>query len=183
MDAFRWRQSLHGLVKQRNGFLTISLGLLVTNIILGISLYTKSERVIIVPAYLKQSFWNEGSLVSDSYIEEMSLFFSKMMLDTTPDSHKYRKDIILRYVAPDHYHELENKLIEDAKRMSKDGVSTTFTPREIKINKLKAEVIGTLTRYVAGTRVGQSKEKYELEFRYSGGIFMLKTFKAKLGEE
>ena len=36
-----------------------------------------------------------------------------------------------------------------------------------------------LTKYIAGSRMGQSKEIYEIEFGYSGGIFMLKNFKSK----
>lgn len=181
MEISRWNQNLSWIIKQRNGFLVLSIGLLIANIILSVLAFTKNERVIVVPAYLKQSFWNEGSLVSESYIEEMSLFFSHLMLDTTPDSHNYRKDIILRYVAPEYYHILEQKLIEDAKKMQKEGVTTNFAPKQIavSIKDLKAEIIGTLTSYIAGSRVGQSKEKYELEFVYSGGIFMLKGFKTK----
>lgn len=176
-----WSRNLEKVIKQRNGFFIITLGLLITNILMGVLLFNKSERVIIVPAYFKQSFWNQGELVSNEYIEEMSLFFTKLMLDTTPDSHKYRKDVILRYVAPEHYHKLEERLFKEAEEMYKQGVSTSFATKQIKVNskKLSAEVTGTLTRYISGMRVGQSIEVYELEFGFSGGIFMLKNFKTK----
>ena len=173
------------LVKQRNGFLVIALGLLIGNIMMGSLLFNKKERVIIVPAYLKQSFWNEGSLVSHSYIEEMSIFFVSLMLNTTPDSHKYRRDVILRYVSPDGYHALEKQLISDEERMSKDTVTSQFSPKDIKVNgeRLESIVTGTLIRYVAGERVGQTKEVYRLKFGYSGGVFMLNSFESVMEGE
>ena len=176
--------SLEGVIKQRNAYLVIALGLLLTNVLIGTLLFSKKERVIVVPAYFKQSFWNEGELVSKSYIEEMSNWFAKMMLDTTPDSHKYRREVILRYVAPEYYHELEQKLIKEAEEMYKQGVTTNFMVKKIKVNpqKLTAEVTGVLIRYIAGTRVGQSKEVYRVQFGHSGGVFMLKDFSTKLGE-
>ncbi|CAL7960203.1 conjugal transfer pilus assembly protein TraE [Alphaproteobacteria bacterium] len=127
-------KNLQSLIKQRNGFLVLSLGLLLCNVLLGTLLFFKNERIIVVPAYLKQSFWNEGSTVSNSYIEEMSLFFTNLMLNTTPDSHKYRRDVILRYVAPESYHIFEKKLIEDEELMSKNAVTTQFAAREVKVN-------------------------------------------------
>jgi len=174
-------QNLAGLVKQRNGFLVISVGLSLCNFLLVGLFFAKKERIIIVPAYLKQSFWNEGSLVSRSYIEEMSMFFANLMLNTTPDSHKYRRDVILRYVAPEGYHNIEKKLIEEEDLMSKNAVTTQFMPKEIKvdIDRLESSIIGTLTRYIAGDRVGQTKECYHLKFGYSGGIFMLQKFESK----
>jgi type IV secretory pathway TrbF-like protein len=55
MRIERWNQSVEKLLKQRNGFLVISLGLMIANIMLGLMLFGKSERVIIVPAYMKQN--------------------------------------------------------------------------------------------------------------------------------
>ena len=65
--------------------------------------------------------------------------------------------------------------------MKKEGVTTVFAPKEIivDVKGLKAEIVGVLTKYIAGSRMGQSKEIYEIEFVYSGGIFMLKNFKSK----
>ena len=80
MKIEKWNQSVEKLLRQRNGFLVISIGLMVANILFGIMLFGKKERVIIVPAYMKQNVWSEGSLVSASYIEEMGLFFSKLMV-------------------------------------------------------------------------------------------------------
>ena len=181
MLEFKWNESIAKLVKQRNIFLVILLGMLVTNILTAVLLFTKNERIIIVPSYFKQSFWNQGEIVSESYIEEMTLFFSKLMLDTTPSSHKYRRDVILRYVMPENYHVLDKKLIEEEERLSRDAVVTSFVPKEIKVNskKLTSEITGTSIRYVAGLKAGQVKETYRLEFGYSGGIFMLKNFKTK----
>lgn len=179
MLKLKWSESLEKLIKQRNAFLVLSLGMMLANILTASLLFFKNERIVIVPAYFKQTFWTEGELVSDSYIEEMSLFFTKLMLDTTPDSHKYRRDVILRYVAPKYYHELEKKLIAEAERLYKEGVTTSFMPKEVKVKALGAEVTGLLISYISGTRVGEVKETYQLQFGNTGGIFMLENFTVK----
>ena len=181
MEERKWKESVIGLVKQRNIFVVLVLGLVVANIMQGALLFGKKERVIIVPAYFKQSFWSEGEVVSDTYVEEMAFFMSKMILDTTPESHKYRREMILRYVMPEYYHQMEKKLIEEGERMAKDGVSTTFNPKEVAASseQLKAVVSGIITTYVSGERIGQTKVRYEMEFGYSSGIIMLKNFKIK----
>jgi len=106
---------------------------------------------------------------------------SKMILDTTPESHKYRREMILRYVMPEYYHKMEKKLIEEGDRMARDGVTTTFAAKEIAASsdELKAVISGTVTTYVSGERIGQTKVKYEMELGYSSGIIMLKNFKIK----
>ena len=181
MEERKWGESVIKLVKQRNIFLVLLLGLMAANIIQGMLLFGKKERVIIVPAYFKQGFWSEGEVVSDTYVEEMAVFMSKMILDTTPESHKYRREMILRYVMPEYYHKMEKKLIEEGDRMARDGVTTTFAAKEIAASsdELKAVISWTVTTYVSVERICQTKVKYEMELGYSSGIIMLKNFKIK----
>ena len=82
MEERKWGESVIKLVKQRNIFLVLLLGLMTANIIQGMLLFGKKERVIIVPAYFKQGFWSEGEVVSDTYVEEMAVFMSKMIFWT-----------------------------------------------------------------------------------------------------
>jgi conjugal transfer pilus assembly protein TraE len=172
------KYNISKLLQQRNAFLTVAIGLLLTNILLTIILFNKRERVIIVPAYLKQSFWSEGELVSPHYLEEMALFFAQLMLNASADTQGYRRDVILRYIAPESHTALEKKLLAEQKRFAKEGVATRFMPKgvEVDTSALQVKVKGLLDQYIAGTRVKQSLEEYIVQFTYVGGILMLKDF-------
>jgi conjugal transfer pilus assembly protein TraE len=123
------KYNLSKLLQQRNAFMFIAVGLLLSNILLAIILFNKRERVIIVPAYLKQSFWSEGELVSPHYLEEMALFFAQLMLNASADTQGYRREVILRYVAPESHAALEKRILAEQKRFSKEGLATRFVPK------------------------------------------------------
>lgn len=178
MNINYFKSDITKLIKQRNSSLLIIILLLISNIILAAGLFMKKQKVIIVPAYLKQSVWSEGELVSESYLEEMSLFFTKLMLDTTPTSLKSRRDIILRYIHPKYFHAMEKKLIEEERNLKRSSVATVFIPKRIEVNTKNfiARITGEITTYVAGSRIGQKLVKYDLHYAYSGGILMLSKF-------
>ena len=164
--------------KQRNGFLSLSLGLLLSNIILAAVIMLKSEKTIIVPTNFKQSFWTQGELMSDSYLIEMTDYFSMKLLNSTPDSHASKRDIILQYVTPAYYDQLRKKMIDEEDRMRKENLTTVFNAREItaRTEDLTTRVTGILTSYVSGDRVGQVKKTYQVNYAYVSGLLMMDNF-------
>ncbi len=173
-----WKENLYSLFKQRNAALVMAFGLLVTNMLLGVKVYTKNERVIVVPAYLKQSFWAEGENISKEYLEEMSLFFANLMLNVSAESMSYQREVVLRYVSPEFHGDLKHRLIDEEDKMRQQGLTTTFRAQEVKADVKSGEVIisGTLSQYISGNRVGQVTESYKAIFEYSSGILLLKGF-------
>ena len=94
------------LLKQRNLLLTFSTGLLVSNIVLGIVVSLSDQRIIVMPADLKSEVWLEKGRVSNSYVEEMAIFFCHLILTVSPQSASFQRDILLRYAPPESYGEL-----------------------------------------------------------------------------
>jgi len=178
-------EHFENLWKQRNGFLVISIGLLIANILLASILTLRSEKTIIVPAGFKQTFWAKGELMSDSYLIEMTDYFATKLLNSTPESHASKRDIVLQYVSPRYYDKLRSQLIEEEEKMRKENLTTLFVPREItvKLNELATRVTGTLTSYVSGDRVGQLKKTYQANYSYVGGILMMDNFYEVKGDE
>ena len=58
--------------KQRNIAIITGILMLGINGVLSLSILGNKEKTVIVPAYLRQTVWTQGELVSASYIEEMS---------------------------------------------------------------------------------------------------------------
>ncbi len=173
-----WKQNINSLFSQRNWALIMASGMLVTNISLGAAVLTKKERVVIVPAYLKQSFWAEGESLSKEYLEEMTFFFANLLLNVSPESMAYQRDAVLKYVSPEFHNVLYQQLIEEEKKLRKQSLSTTFRPKEVRVNQEKGEAIisGILSQYVGDKKAGQVEESYKATYKYSSGILLLNGF-------
>jgi conjugal transfer pilus assembly protein TraE len=173
-----WKTNLHTLFKQRNWAIAMSIGLLISNMMLVMNTYIKKERVIVVPAHFKQTFWAEGESISKEYLEEMTIFIAGLLLNVTPESLGYQKDVVLRYVSPEFYNIFQQRLIEEEEKLRKEGLCTTFRPKEVKVNEKSGEVIisGILSQYIGDKKVGQVEESYKAIYGYSSGILLLKGF-------
>ena len=169
---------LGSLVHHRNLSLVLTAALLM--IIFTQALYTlfRNERIIVVPPDLKQEIWLEQNTVSNSYLEEMALVYASLMLDCSPESAAYKRDIILRHTAPESYGSLKRRLLEEEKRLKKDHVTTSFQPNGIKVDaaRLTVEVTGDLLRFVGEKRISQSREIYRFQFEYKAGRLSIKAF-------
>lgn len=164
--------------RERNRVVIISTVIVVSNLVLTCYLFTNKERVVIIPANISNEFWTERRAVSKEYLEEMTVFFTSQLLDVTPSSMSYQRNVILRNVAPSVYDLLKNKLIKEEERYKKENLATTFVPSKIVINatKLKALVTGVLTSYVNGKEVSQVSDQYLLKFNYNAGKLVIKSF-------
>ncbi len=169
---------LGSLVHQRNLFLVLIAALLI--IIFTQALFTlfRNERIVVVPPDLKQEVWLEQNTVSNSYLEEMALVYASLMLESSPESAAYKRDIILRHTAPESYGPLKRRLLEDEKRLKKDHVTTSFQPNGIKVDAahLTVEVTGDLLRFVGEKRISQSRDIYRFQFEYKAGRLSIKAF-------
>lgn len=140
-------------------------------------LFFKKERVIISPPELNQSYWVEGDQFSASYLEEMAVFFSHLMLDVTEANILAQGDILLRYVLPEAYGTFKAKILEDRQKLQKLQLSLHFTPKTIDVvGKLVVEVTGVLANHVASSRVSQSNDTYRITFASKKGRLFLAAF-------
>lgn len=171
---------LRDIVAQRNSLLTVCFSLMLIVFVQALYTLFKSEHIVIVPPETKQSFWVERNRVSASYIEEMALFFATLILDTSPASAAYQRDVLLRYAVPESYGQLRAMLLEDEGRSKKEQLSTSFKPASIQVNpkSLTAELTGDLISYVGQKHLSQVRETYRFVFTYKQGRLLIQSFEA-----
>ena len=167
------------LGRQRNLLLIVSAGLVISNIILCLGLVNKQETTILVPPEITHGLTFTSNHPSASYLQEMSLFFSSLVLDNSEKSFDYKKDVILRYVSPQFFGDLKRKLIETQERYKNENLCTHFRPVEVVINGLQASVTGELETFVGGTRVSETKETFVITYDYKGGFLSITSFKSE----
>jgi len=155
------------------------------NMLLTLILFNAQERVVIIPPQLNTSVWTEKGTVSQSYLEEMTVFFAKQILDITPSTASFQREHLLRYVDPSFYSALRKKMIDEEERYKKDNISMSFRPLSAVVNvkSLQVTLTGLLQQYVANKFVQQTKEVYEMNFSYQAGQLLIKNFIFKEQQE
>lgn len=145
----------------------------------GFALIFKSDHVVIVPPELNQSFWIEQNRASNAYLEEMGLFFISMILDHSPASCAYQREIILRYTLPESYSVLKTQLLADEERLKKENLSTNFRPIDVKVSRQSnhIEITGDLIGFVGDKRVFHTRETYLLALLFKKGRLFIQSFK------
>lgn len=166
---------LHG---QRNALLALVVVLLTVNVLQTVLLCVKREKTIIVPPELRQEFWVAGNRFAPSYLEEMGLFFTHLLLDVSPCNIMAQGEIVLRYVDSAFYGDFRRKLLEDEGRLKKDNLSLVFTPVHCEVfpGAMALEITGDLSSYMASKKVATHRERYRLEFTHHYGRLHLKRF-------
>lgn len=163
---------------QRNLLAGLGASLLGICFVQSICLFYKSEKTIISPLELEQSYWIEGNRFSPNYLEEMALYYAHLLLDVTPSNMLYQGDVLLRYADSSHYGSLKQKIYEDQKRLKKENLSLSFSARESHVypDKLCVEVTGDLMGYIGAKRISQHRETYRVCFSSKGSRLLLKDF-------
>lgn len=176
---------LGDLLQQRNLLLSLVVILLGINFTQALFTLFRSERIVVVPPDINREFWVEKNKVSASYLEEMALVFANFILESSPESAAYKREIILRNTASESYGPLKIRLLEDEKQLKKEHVATSFQANSVKVNpnKLSVELTGDLLRFVGDKRISQSRDTYQFQFDYRVGRLLIKSFKLVASDE
>lgn len=166
---------------QRNILLILGLLLLGSNVLLSIFVFSKAEKTIIVPANLTREATIEGGNFSESYIEEMTIFFSSLLLDLTPETIDYKSSILLRFVEPNSYHTLQEYFVQEGIKHKQYNLSTHFRIKVIRIlnHGNIAEIEGILMSRFGEESVKESKVTYGIEYKSLDGRLQIVSFKVK----
>ena len=173
------------LYSQRNAYAALSCGLLIVTLLLTTLLFFKNEKTVISPPELKQSYWIEGNRFSPSYLEEMALYFTHLILDVTESNVIPQGEILLRYISPSAYGNFKAKILQDEKRLKKEQLSLHFSPNDIHLfpNTLTAEIGGDLISYVGSKKVASNRETYRIVFKQRLGRLFLESFQMVKSEK
>lgn len=172
------KSRLGTLWQQRNLMTGLALVLLGLNALQVIHPLFRADRVVLVPFDLKREVWVERNRISASYLEEMALMFAGLILENSPGSAPYKRDIVLRHTDPRTYSTLKGQLLEEADRLKRDHVTTSFQATDVRVKpeSLHVELTGDLTRFVGEKRISQSRDTYAFSFDYRYGHLLIQTF-------
>ncbi len=125
MDVKNWSANVRKLVVQRNIFLLFSTILCCAVILLSSLLFFKNERIVVVPSNAA-SFWVENNKVSESYLEQMGVYLSDLLLNQSPSDAEWKNRAVLEHVHPVYYHEIRKQLSQDKKSIVNQSQAFVF---------------------------------------------------------
>lgn len=139
-----------------------------------------SERTVIVPPNIDKSFWVSKDKASREYLEQMAGFVSWLMLDVTPSTVDWKRNVLLNWVSPDQHAAMKTKMDLEADRLRSNNASTSFLIQQLTADEKEQSVLvtGRLRRQINGTDVAEPETRsYLAQFQYTGGRVHIQTFK------
>ena len=177
MNPLNLQKDNQRLYLQRKYLLCIAGAMIAANLALSICLFGKSDKTIIVPAQLGEPISVSSSELSESYIEQMTEFFSGLLLDLTPSNVGYKSAVALKHVDSSGYTELQNYFKEEEEKHKKYNLATHFSPTCIKVlSNLEREVSGILTSRFGDAGKQETHVSYRIKYRNKGGRLWLEKF-------
>lgn len=180
MDLERLKSDVKDLRRRNQGLgLTVAalaaghaLSLIVILNLLG------NVRTLVVPPSLNKTFWVSRDSASSEYLEQMGSFIAWLILDVTPASIDWKKDILLGYAEPEQHGELKRRQEVEATRLKRINASTAFSPQQLVTSEESQSLVvrGRLRTLVNGLETANELKAYAVTFNHSGGRMHLKTF-------
>ena len=169
-------------MRRRNRGLALAAGGLITALLICLVIIFNligTERTIVVPPSIDKTFWVTRDRASREYLEQMGSFVAWLILDVTPASIDWKKDILLNYVALDQHGAMKLRQEIEAERLKHINASTFFLPQQLSADEDKQAVVirGRLRTQVNGQDTANETKAYSAEFQYVGGRVHLKAFK------
>ena len=178
-------ERLNGDIKEmrrRNRGLGLAVGVLAAGQILALVVILNllgTVRTVVVPPSLNKTFWVTRDQASNEYLEQMGSFIAWLVLDVTPASIDWKKDILLGYVEPEQHGALKTRQELEATRLKRINASTAFMPQQLVPSEDAQSVVvrGRLRTLVNAQETSNELKAYLIAFSYAGGRMHLKTFK------
>lgn len=178
-------ERLNGDIKEmrrRNRGLGLAVGVLAASQILALVVVLNllgTVRTVVVPPVLNQTFWVTRDQASHEYLEQMGSFIAWLILDVTPASIDWKKDVLLGYVEPEQYGALKTRQEVEAERLKRINAATVFAPQQLVPSEAAQSVVirGRLRTLVNGFETSNELKAYLIEFSHAGARMHLKAFK------
>lgn len=154
--------------------LTLLLCLVVIVSIVG------SDRTVIVPPNIDRTFWVTKDKASREYLEEMAGYVAWLVLDVTPTTIDWKKNVLLNWVAPDQHAAMKTKMDIEAERLRSNNATTFFLVQQLAADEARQSVVvtGRLRRQINGADVSEPETRsYLAQFQYAGGRVHIQSFK------
>jgi conjugal transfer pilus assembly protein TraE len=131
MDFKQFLSSYRGL-RSENWFYRVLCGaLLLSNLILGVAVFSSKETVVLVPPVLREPVQVGLKQADRKYQESWALFFALLLDNITPRNLEFVAGEIEKYLSPAIYQSVMQDVVEQARGVREANISTTFEPREL----------------------------------------------------
>lgn len=169
-------------LRRRNRSLAWGIGLLAAGQVVALLVILNllgTTRTVVVPPSLNKSFWVTRDRASSEYLEQMGAFLAWLVLDVTPASIDWKKDLLLGYVEPAQYGALKTRQEVEAERLKRINAATLFAPQQLIASEDAQSVVvrGRLRTLVNGLETANESKSYRMEFGYAGARMHLLSFK------
>lgn len=180
MDRNLFIGKLEEIVKKRNLFLCLTFILLGVVVLQSLILFKTigNQRILLIPMPLQESGWVDKTSVSESYLAEMTRYYSTLFLDRTPEDNMHQMAEILHYSAAQSYGTLKSDLLSQTATLKKNHVSTWFSPLSVSVNVagLNADITGDLHLIVGKEEVSIKRITYRAHYVYRNGALLISAF-------
>lgn len=169
-------------MRRRNRHLGLAVGALAGSLLLALAIIFKllgTVRTVVVPPSLSKSFWVTSDRASGEYLEQMGSFVTWLILDVTPSTIDWKKDILLGYVDPAQYGPLKMRQDVEAERLKRINAATAFAPQQLVASEDSQSLVvrGRLRTLVNGYETANDLKAYRIDFGYAGARMHVVGFK------
>lgn len=169
-------------MRRRNRGLGLAVGALAAGLLLALAIIINllgTVRTVVVPPSLSKSFWVTADRASSEYLEQMGSFVAWLILDVTPSTIDWKKDILLGYVDPAQYDPLKTRQEVEAERLKRINAATAFAPQQLVASEDTQSLVvrGRLRTLVNGYETANDLKAYRIEFGHAGARMHVIGFK------
>ena len=181
MDFERLSGDLKEL-RRRNRGLGLAVGALAAGLFVALIVILQllgTVRTVVVPPSLSKTFWVTADQASSEYLEQMGSFVAWLILDVTPSSIDWKKDILLGYVDPAQYGALKARQEVEAERLKRINATTAFAPQQLVSSEEAQSLVvrGRLRTLVNGYETANDLKAYRIDFGHAGARMHVIGFK------
>ena len=169
-------------MRRRNRGLGLAVGALAAGLLLALAIIINllgTVRTVVVPPSINKSFWVSRDKASGEYLEQMGAFITWLVLDVTPASIDWKKDILLGYVDPAQYGALKTRQEVEAERLKRINATTAFAPQQLVSSEDTQSLVvrGRLRTLVNGYETANDLKAYRIDFGHAGARMHVIGFK------
>ena len=147
-----------------NFFLKAATLLLLIGLILNATFLKKDTIVMMSPPEVREEFWIGKEKASESYIEQMAVFFATLSGNLSPSNAAYNVNALLQYVTPGIYGDIKSSLMGEALSIIENNVTQAFFPNDVKVEGTTATVKGKTIRKIASGNPVTEQVIYTMKF-------------------
>ena len=169
-------------MRRRNRGLGLAVGALAAGMLLALAIIINllaTVRTVVVPPTISKSIWVTSERATSEYLEQMGSFVAWLILDVTPSTIDWKKDILLGYVDPAQYGLLKTRQEVEAERLKRINAATAFAPQQLVASEETQSLVvrGRLRTLVNGYETANDLKAYRIEFGHAGARMHVIGFK------